>query len=303
MPESKETPAAPSLVDRYEYGEPRAEVPAAPAPETPAPEKVRDEKGRFVKPAEAPKVSPVLAKAALALGLTEEDIAGSDPGEIRDAITALQMNRLHEQRQPVRDLVETTPSQAREPQLSPDLDEGLTAVIRSLQAEVASLKKSLVEEIGKVRGERQAETVANRADRAFRKHAKILGEGDRDDIDRNSPEFARRRAVLGMVAGMTGSGSFESKVDKAVTTLFGGSGGVGAKAPTSSEETASAERGGYTPEQWLDAGLSAPTHQVSSERPQGRERAIEAVEQHQRENGTLIRQRPAAADDFPSRRR
>lgn len=296
-----EEPKAPSLADQYDLRSiidptevASASGPAAEGAETPPPAIQRDpETGRFVKP-EAPKHSPSLLKQAKDLGVSEEDIAEMSGPELRAEVRVLREERLHQLRSEGHQARQDRPEPTPEPEdviPADTFDPSLEAILRRIVAENKEMKAQLAE-VRSVQQTNIARTFTERCDQAFAKHKDWLGDGTADDFDPDSPEMTRRQLVANYVREKlkTSKGTFESKIDKAVAAIRGGTSKPTAE-PTKTPEQDEFEK------DWREGALNRPTQRANSPEPNGRAKAIKAAEAFLKDRKS--EDSPTTLDEFP----
>ncbi len=166
-----------------------------------------------------------------------------------------------------------------------DYDPGLMGVIKKLQAEINTLKAA---------HQQTAQLSFNeQCDIAFAKHKAHVGEGTRSDLTDDSPFLARRVAILNMVKLMPQKGTLQSRIDKAVETLYGTPAKPDAPAPTAKS---SAPR--VTEEEWRGGSLQKPTHRKPSDEAPGVAKATRSVAAKLDEMNGSVAQEPESVDDF-----
>ncbi len=242
----------------------------------------RGEGGRFVKPEDAPPAhSRQTLRLARDLGISEEEIAGTSPEALDTAVYYANQALIRQGREMSRQAA-MTGAQERQPAvqqteapkappLAPDFNEddydpGLMGVIKHL--------KQRLDRMEGLEAQRLGQDLTQQCDRAFARHASILGKGDYHAIKQGSPEMTRRAAVIALARSFEGADSVDAKIDRAVQILYGT---AGAAAPA---ETATPQA-----EEWRRGGVARPTHRAPSAEPPGEQKAMRTAARILREAG------------------
>lgn len=284
VPEVEPPAPAETLAAQYD-----AEVEATPdeASSTPAP--VPSSPPEEPEPPPAVSHPRYLIQLALDHGFSDEEIASYSSEQLGSAVYHLQKQ--------ARELARQT-SQERETQRAlerprdgrPELprppesetgpaEEGLgldetqydAGLINAFKKQQLQLKL-LQEKLSHLDSREQAranQTMTERVDAAFRKHETTLGKGARRDLSADSPEYARRMAILGMVDRDTSHRSLEEKIDRAVEVLYGQPQQPSPSAPTP-ELTRQQRR-------WQEGAIARPTHRVADAEQPGVKKATKSV--------------------------
>lgn len=280
-------------LDEYQFlGEdpPQATAPATP---TETGERPRDAQGRFLPqenqledlPVEpepvqrapiAPKHSPRMLRMAADLGISQDDATDYSPEQLEAVIHERQRQLINATRRP-----QEKPVEEAEPTIDLGINEDdFPQLVAHLKSE-AKAKRELEKKIAFLENNeraRQSEAVVSRWDRAFAKHAAILGEGTIQEVVAGSVSAYRRNAVSAVVLADQSQQSFQAKVDLAVKMLFGGAQAAPATRQagngTYHDEEVQAQRridathddvnGRLATRQaeWSEAGLAAPTQRA-----------------------------------------
>lgn len=148
-------------------------------------------------------------------------------------------------------------------------DPGIVSLFKKQQLELKLLK----EKLGHLDNREQAranQTMTERVDQAFKKHEGALGKGARRDLSADSPEYARRMAILGMVDRDTSHRSLEEKIDRAVEVLYGQSPQPSPPSVPTPELTRQQRR-------WQEGAIARPTHRVADAEQPGVKKATKSV--------------------------
>jgi hypothetical protein len=304
----------PSLLDQYDLGDTdRSSTLGAgePAPRPASPPK-DPATGRFVSQSKHPDR---LTRIAKDLGFGQDEIDSLPTAELRQEIQIAQQERANQRQIDSISRAMEQPSHpargdaAGEPVSSPaapeyDLgidetqyDSGIIGAMKKLADQNKKLQARL-DQVENYTRAQQHETAVQRLDRAFGSLGAtfegLLGKGSRADLDPKSVEVRRRKAIVEEAMALAGpKASVEavaSKIEEAARTFFG----VPQKAKKE-KEPQEAEKPTPEQEEWLDGALERPTHRLGSDEPLGREKAIRAIEQARRRNGTA----QTTLDEFP----
>lgn len=290
--ETTATPEAPppsqeSLVDQYEFD---TDPEPTPEPETPAPPpsaatatsgppaEAKDSPAPEEQPQEAAKPNhpEALVRLAEDLGISSEEIETSSPEGLALAIRHIFRTTTAKQPEPKAETPEP------EPEIDLGLDEsqyepGLIGAMKKLARENAKELKAVtakLEEYEKREQARDIEEKNRRIDGAFESlgpdFEAHFGKGSARELGRESPELARRFAVLSFANQMKGDAPLEKKLQKAANLLYQPSPKQQATTPPAAEvEKILAQRRG----EWAEGGVARPTHRESKELPKGPTRA------------------------------
>lgn len=292
-----ESPAPPTIADQYAIDEDIAEAPGE-SPEVPS-------SMPGAAPAPPPPVSShthpaKLAQMALDYGFSDQEIAARPTDQLAEAVYHVQKKTLEMARQLSAER-ETTRATERPPSPAPpepppeeeglgldetQYDPGLMGVIKQQRSELKALRERL--DFNERREQARAnEGVAERVDRAFGRHEAVLGKGRRQELNKDSAEYARRLAVLGMVDRDTSHRSLEEKIDRAVEVLYG----TQAPAPALTRQQ----------QRWAEGGVARPTSRAAEQEPPGVKKARRAVAEQLAQlgrGGESPDNGEATADDF-----
>jgi len=320
-----------TFVDQYEIDPPEAPeaLPDASEPDTnavPAPGPVsapreRDPAtGRCLAPAEAvpSQHSPRLVRMAKDLGLDDGEINSIPADRIEDIVYHLNKQALAQARS---HSIERTLAGATErnivnqqsdpvaPAAKPadefDLgideaqyDPGLIAAIKKMGKSQDARIKELESQVSAVTQRevvRANETTADRIDRAFSKHETHLGKGKGRELAEESRDYQRRIAILAMVDRDKGKGSLESKIDHAVTNLYGAPAPAAPAKPAAAADDPELET---RRRDWNNGGLARPTQRQPSDMPNGTRKAEKSVAAQLKEMGAVEESGEAGPEDF-----
>jgi hypothetical protein len=248
-----------------------------------------------------------LVRQARDLGFSDEDIATASTAELRADVTSARLEQLVSQRsETVNAALERNPvpppapaapaSPAQEvPELSDEYDDNIRKMAGVLKDALARVK-ALEEGVGEIKGFHQAQankTLTEQCDAFFAKDAARFGKGTVDEVKEDSPEYARRMAVIEQAKKFDKNLPVAAKLQKAYEILYGAS-----AAPAPPPPTKEPTRATPTPEEWREAGLARPTRRQPDVEPEGPKKAVRAVQQYFEENG-VGRDEPGIADEFP----
>jgi hypothetical protein len=286
--------------------EPRTEAASQePASDVPV---VRDrdpETGRYLPltppAAQKPAHSRRLRQMAQELGIPQEEIDGTPPEALDDIVYHLHRQALaHTQqlrREGIPDQGQVPPGDSprdsgpsggtvtnqEEPDLGldPNLYDGpLLQVLKDQAKQIRALTARLDRQEQQERV-RVSETLSERIDRSFERHHDHLGKGKKSELAQDSADYLRRMAVLALVDRMgEREGSLESRIDKAVKTLYGER-----QAPPEAAEPDELKK---RQEVWNGAAVARPTQRAGLPEPKGTQRAEKAVAKHLREKGISL---------------
>lgn len=262
---------------------------AAPSSEEVPPRRVPPQDpatGRFVRSFEH---NPHVTQLALEQGMSEAEVRRTDPDQLAERLywtihqqqLAAQADRREQRLTSVADRLPTEPepepaidwgvTSEGEPVRESDLLPGLVKVFKDQQRQIQELQRQLEGD----RRERQARDHFTRLDRAFSQHATLLGDGPGAEMDRQSPEFQRRLAVIGVLGQLKLPGTLEQQVQRVVTSLFPTAVPSAPSSVARGPSAALAEETAALAREWQEAGLARPTGRNPGEPPKG-PRAAEA---------------------------
>ena len=258
------------------------------------------------------------------LGLSEEEIQETSPAALEQTVHHLMRRVLAERRsQSIQNTIEN--GQLRDPEPPPVTDEGpargssdsssltsLTAIsldldesqydeglVRLLKSQAEQIRR-LEARLSKVQGfqqERVRLSLAEQCDRAFEKHASLLGTGRGVDLRPDDPHFLLRKAVLTMVDHGPKVGSLSERIDEAVARLR-----KSLSAATEASPVVPSASGTSTPpdtpHEWQAGGQPHPKHRAGAAESSGRSKAEQAVADYMRQQ-ELAPGVPDLADEFP----
>lgn len=271
------TAAAPDasqvLSDQYDHGD--ASEPAlatSPSPSPPAetaatPTQPRNPDGTYAKPAP-------LTSEALRLGLTEGEVAAATASELREHVALLQRIEHGRLLRSVLDRAEKPAAAAKapEPAAVPDefdldsdeFDPKLRAMSKALKTALAK-----IDQLERRDHERETHAFLNRLDTLFTADDATFGKGATDALGADSPELARRQAVMMHLNNIPREKrtTLEKDVARIRAALFG------KVTPAPTPEPAPAPK---APD-WYEAGLSRPSGRTAPPEPKGAARAAKAI--------------------------
>lgn len=262
------------VTDETAFDEPTLETPAEPAPVAdpvaPAPSVTP------VKPTHSPRI----AKLAVELGISPDDIEAATPDQLEEEVAFQTRLRLQQAKvtspEPKEEDValEFGLDENGQPyngeEVHPAIRNAIKAATKSLVAKTKELEKALKTTEDREKA-REVSARTERIDRAFEKlnNEAMFGAGSVGDHAEGSPERARREAVYATAAAMK-SGTVEQRIAKAAALLFG-------EAP---EKAADLEpkKAAYDPleerkKAWDQAGVKRPVQRTGAPEPKGIEKA------------------------------
>ncbi len=243
--------------------------------------------------------STATKQLARELGLSDEEIDASTPAELRKIVDitgrrALQMKQQRSEDASMAQMLERRPAQPEAVTEKIDwgkdeegkaLDEsafhsGLAGIIKSLHARVRALEEGH-KQVSSIQQENIRLSFAARADREFNKlpdMKHLFGEGRGTEMEQDSPELARRKAILseaGRLAGPSGSNDqLIRNIPKAIKLLYPEA--AKPSKPAEPEETREQKA-------WREAGAAVPTQRAPAPESKGTRRAEKAVAAFQRD--------------------
>jgi hypothetical protein len=287
---------AQSLLEAYDIEPEGPSVAGAPEGEAesgtpPRPTPPKDpETGRFVKAVESGEEFPErpapkkgIVRLAKRLGLSEEDISTAD--NLEELVAHLTEQRLATDH--LSDLGRQPASQSGEPGTSAEtitspaddlglgedqFDEALVGAFKKLQTRIQQLEARQTRAEGFM-AQTQAIKAHQQIDIAFEKHEGLFGKGAGSEMDKDSPEFKRRVAVLREAESYDKRLPIAQRINKAVKTLY-------PSQPAEAEPAEPKQQRNGIP--WQEAGLAVPTSRAASpEKPSVRkaERSVAAWKQ------------------------
>jgi len=319
-PEPQPTPVAeapPSLVEQYEVEpEPVEATPAPPPPrspgEAPAPPRARGADGRYLPRTEPdqPLTEPVrkpsqhLVNLALDLGLSEQEVAATPADALEVAVYHLTRQQLGRQREAS---IAQTINQATDRNLANEPAEPETSLadlglnesnynddfvgfLKRMRKEHADEIRQLKEQVAhlqRAEGIRANESFAQKMDRLFAGDEGTFGKGDGRTLGEDSPELARRRAVLGVMQSLK-VGTVEDKYAKAYGILYG----QRQAEPGLDDELARRQ------DEWRRGNTARPTQRSNAGEPPGVEKATRGVRAKLAEMNGAADSGEASAEDF-----
>lgn len=316
--ESKPATAA-ELIDKFEIDARDAEfnpefdsrdLPATPKAEAPTGTRERNPDGTF-KPAPKHTHSKVLAREALGMGFSQEDLDETPTEDLRELVTSKRYERLFQARtgEPQTPREAASPSgpstpagnaaastHAEEFDLGVDLsqyDDDIAGAFRKLAAEVNRLRgvAAKVETIEQNFQRQAVEKTNATLDDLFGRHPDLFGEGPA----RNQPvdgKHGRRVAAVLTAMNTIKSGTMQQKFQQAVNELFD-AGEATKPAPKASNLAVNRLRTPVEDDAWVDGVLNRPTHRDTPNEPNGRYKAMKGV-------ATKLREKGMADDGFPA---
>jgi hypothetical protein len=270
-----------------------------------------------------PKHSPILVSRAKRFGFTEEEVNDLSPDELKELLRDTAVAALVDRAAPEPDVSVPSHAAAPEPAAAPPIAEapaGDDELVKALKEDVdpavadaiaAFINKKLQghgERLGKVEEatkyalsfveSKRAEESDNQIDQGFSDlgagFEKVFGAGNAQTLDRNSPAFKRRVAI---VRELRANPPKDGNIRKAIAELgkkhFGD---LAAGAPSGAPSPASDERprkqprasnGRFSEQDYQDATMAVPTSRLPAEEPAGREKAIKTVREIQSRNGRV----------------
>lgn len=264
--------------------------------------------GQFVSPAAvepapaAAKHPAYLTQQAEELGFSAEEVEEMSTGLLTRQIYRAQRDRHAAQ---MADMRARTLSEAavRQPEPRPvqpieedvlpatEFDERLVSHLRKTEARL----KAQEEELARLRQQDQAKTVTTNTeliDEAFEalgdEYAALVGKGAVAELNPQSPEIARRIAILN-AAGINLQNvtrASKARIKAAADKLFPRpKKDAGEDSPYQAATGKPAKANGVSPEEWAEASLARPTQRKAAELPKGDKRAIANLEQKMRQEG------------------
>lgn len=269
----------------------KADAPSAPAPPT--------EQKPAAKAPEKPAHAPRVLRLARELGISEADIAATDPAELSDWVME-SLDRIA--RQPAA----AKPSPAPEPEEDygfgeyEDEDGAKKKVdLSGYERPIRHVFKTLAQELKAIKAEnaelkestrrREARDAYDAFDAAFESLGDagkaIFGDGPGTAMDTASEESQRRHFVLQAAKLKAGDSPavIKKKIAAAVKTLYGPVGGDSpapkkaakdAPAETPADDRPRAKNGRFTAEEWEEAALAKPTSRTPPPAPKGEKLAM-----------------------------
>lgn len=283
------------------------DVPAAAPPVTPPVQEPAPAQPAAVAPAQAaPPVSPHsrrMLNQALALGMTEQEIAECTAQDLRDEVhfrilTAQQQ----QQRQAPAPVVVPEPEEEinlgiDESQFAPELITAIKGLGKKQAVELKALKKQLADRelLDQARQEQQQ---LNETETFFSQYPAIYGAGAVSTLRAGCPEHLKRLAIFNTAKAIPGA-NWTAKLAMAHATINPQAAvkPAGYVAPNPTEPvTTVGERaiaavadqngtGRVTPEQWNAAGLVRPTDQAPTPQKKGVAKAKATFNKLMKDNG------------------
>lgn len=172
-----------------------------------------------------------------------------------------------------------------------ELDPRLHKPLKTLFERDKAREKKLAN-LEALEGRRQAEAVNSRWDRAFAKHAAILGDDTWHEIDPESEHSLLRSMVSAAVLADRSTRTFQAKVDRAVAVLSKG------RAPAQEQVEEEDPRLTQRKQDFAEGGLAVPSQRTPAKEQPGLELAKKTFINGMRKLGQPVTGQTGGANEF-----